>query len=81
MPKFILKSLSGNILYGNTVILDTSFINDDADYGGMLYELKKLNIRDGFEFQIDNAGDILMGRTVYKKCARLLKKFGVRAVN
>ena len=59
MSRFILKSSSGNILYGNTVILDTFFINDAVDYGGMLYELKKLNIRDGFEFQIDNAGDIL----------------------
>lgn len=81
MPKIILKSSSGNTLYGNTVILDTSFINDAADYGGMLYELKKLGIRDGFEFQIDNANDLLMERSVYKKCARLLKKFGVKAVN
>ena len=81
MSKVILKSPSGNILYGNTVILDTSFINDDADYGGMLYELKKAGVRDGFEFQIYNAGDILMERTVYKKCARLLKKFGVKAIN
>ena len=81
MPKFIPKSSSGNILYGNTVILDTSFINDAANYGGMLYGLKKLNIRDGFGFQIDNAGDILMERTAYKKCAWLLKSFGVKAIN
>ena len=81
MPKFILKSSSGNILYGNTVTLDTSFINNAANYGGMLYELKKLNIRDGFGFQIDNAGDILMEHAVYEKCARLLKKFGVKRVN
>lgn len=81
MPKIILKSSSGNTLYGNTVILDTSLINDAADYGGMLYELKKLGIQDGSEFQIDNAGDLLMHRAIYKKCARLLKKFGVKAVN
>ena len=81
MSKIILKSPSGNILYGNTVILDTSSINDVADYGGMLYELKKLGVRDGFEFQIDNANDLLMERAVYKRCARLLKKFGVKAVN
>lgn len=81
MPTFILKSSSGNILYGNTVILDTSFINDATDYGGMLHELKKLGIRDGFEFQIDNAGNILMERAVYKKCVGLFKKFGVKLVN
>lgn len=81
MSKFIHKSSSGNVLYGNTIILDTSYIDDSADYGGMLYELKKLDIRDGFGFQIDNAGDILMECPVYKKCARLLKKFGVRAIN
>ena len=68
-------------MYGDTVILDTSLINDPADYGGMLYELKKLGIRDGFEFQIDNASDILMNRDVYKKCSRLLKEFKVKAVN
>lgn len=81
MPKILLRSSSGNTLYGNTVILDTSLINDAADYGGMLYELKKLNIRDGYEFQIDNAGDILMNRDVYKKCSKLLKGFKVKAVN
>lgn len=81
MHKFSLKSSSGNTLYGGVVILNTSVINDTVDYGGMLYELKKLGIRDGFEFQIDNAGGILMERPIYKKCARLLKKFGVRAVN
>ena len=50
-------------MYGNTVILDTFLINDTADYGGMLYELKKLGIRDGSEFQIDNTGVLLMQRT------------------
>lgn len=69
MSKILLESSSGNILYGNTVILDTSFIKDAAEYGGMLYELKKLDIRDGSGFQIDNTGDLLMHRAVYKKCA------------
>jgi len=63
MLKNIPKSPNGNILYGNTVILDTFLINDTADYGGMLYELKKLGIRDGSEFQIDNTGVLLMQRT------------------
>jgi len=75
------RSTNGNILYGNTVILDTFLINDTADYGGMLYELKRIGIRDGSGFQIDNAGDLLMQRIVYKKCIRLLKKFGVKAIN
>jgi len=81
MPKIPLKSSTGNTLYGDTVILDTSLINDPADYGGMLYELKKLNIRDGYEFQIDNASNILMNRDAYKKCVKLLKEFKVKAIN
>ena len=62
------------------VILDTSEILDFADYGGMLYELKKMNICDGKEFQIDNGGDLLMYYTAYKQCSNILDGFGVKAV-
>jgi len=62
------------------VILDTSEIEDIADYGGLLYELKKLGIRDGREFQIDNAGNLLMNYGVYKKCKHIVKKFKVKAL-
>ena len=76
-----LKGSSGKILCGGAVILDTSEIESEADYGGMLYELKKLGVKNGEEYQIGNAGEILMDRPEYKKCARVLKKFGARAVN
>ena len=76
-----LKSSSGRTLYGGVVILDTSEIEDEVDFGGMLYELKKLGIRDGYEYQVDNAGDILMYFDAYGKCTNILKRFGVRAVN
>ena len=36
-----LQSSSGRTLHGAVVILDTSEIQDEIDYGGMLYELKK----------------------------------------
>jgi hypothetical protein len=76
-----LQSGSGKTLYKGVVILDTSGIEDFADYGGILYELKKLGIRDGESYQIDNAGDLLMYRYAYKKSAKMLRKFGVKAVN
>ena len=76
-----LQSSSGRILYGGVVILDTSEIEDDADFGGMFYELKKLGIRDGEAYQIGNAGDLLMNRDAYKRCKRILEKFGVKVVN
>ncbi|MBT9131340.1 MAG: hypothetical protein DDT41_01645 [candidate division WS2 bacterium] len=72
---------SGGILYGEVVILDTSAIEDQADYGGMLYELKKLEVREGREYQIDNAGCLLMYRDAYKRCKRILENFGVKVVN
>ena len=81
MNQKYLTSSSGNTLYGGVIILDTSRIEDAADYGGMLYELKKFGILDGKTFQIDNAGNLLMSRRVYKKCSHILKKFKVKAVN
>ena len=68
-------------LYGGVAILNSDEIEDEADFGGMLFELKKLGIIDGREYQIDNGGSILMDRDAYKKAAKVLKKFGVRAVN
>ena len=76
-----LQSSGSRTLYGDVVILDTSEIADDADYGGMLYELKKLGITDGEAYQIDNAGDLLMYRHAYEKCKNMLKKFEVKTVN
>ena len=76
-----LRSSNGSALYENVAILDTSEIEDAADYGGMLYELKRLGIIDGESYQIDNAGDLLMYRHAYKKCKNVLNKFGVKAVN
>ena len=71
----------GTGLYAGVLIIDTSEIEDDADYGGMLYELKKVGIRDGEEYQIDNGGNLLMYRDAYKRCKRILEKFGVKVVN
>lgn len=71
----------GTGLYAGVVIVDTSEIEDEADYGGMLYELKKLGIRDGEEYQIDNGGDLLMYYGAYKKCKHILKNFGARPAN
>lgn len=76
-----LQSSRGRTLYGGVVILDTSEVEDEADYGGMLYELKKLGIRDGEHFQVDNGGDILMYREAYEKCAEVIEKFGAKPVN
>ena len=79
--KSYLTSSSGRTLYGGVVILDTSEISDFADYGGLLYELKKSGVRDGDSFQVDNGGDLLMLDDVYNKCSHILKKFKVRPVN
>jgi hypothetical protein len=68
-------------LYAGVVIIDTSEIEDDADYGEMIYELKKLGIRDGKEFQIGNGGDLLMYFDAYKKCKHVLKEFGAKVDN
>jgi len=76
-----LRSQSGMTLYGGVVIVDTSGIEDEADYGGLLYELKKLGVLDGEAYQIDNAGDLLMYRDAYEKCKDILKKFGARPSN
>lgn len=76
-----LQSSRGRTLHGDVVILDTPEIADYADYGGMLYKLKKSGILDGEAYQIDNAGDLLMYRHVYENCKNILEKFGVKAVN
>jgi hypothetical protein len=75
-----LQSSRGRTLYGDVVILDTSEIADNADYGGMLYEIKKIGVRDGEAYQIDNCGDLLMYRGAYRRCKHILEKFGVRAL-
>lgn len=75
-----LQSSRGRSLCGDVVILDTSEIADYADYGGMLYELKKVRIRDGEAYQIDNRGDLLMYRDAYRRCKHILRKFGVKAL-
>ena len=75
-----LQSSRGGSLRGDLVILDTSEIGDYADYGGMLYELKKVRIRDGEAYQIDNCGDLLMYRDAYRRCKHILEKFGVKAI-
>lgn len=71
----------GSGLYAGVVILDTSEVEDEVDYDNLLYQLKKMNIRDGESYQIDNAGDLLMEYNAYKKCRTILEKFGVRPVN
>jgi hypothetical protein len=68
------------VSYGKGVILDTSEIEDAADYGGLLYELKKLGIRDGESYQIDNGGDLLTYYDVYERCKKILNKFKVKAL-
>jgi len=70
----------GTGLYAGVVILDTSQFEDLADYGGMLYELKKIGIRDREAYQIDNCGDLVMCSYAYKRCKHILKKFGVKFV-
>lgn len=40
--------------HSSVIILDTSRIQDNTDYGSMLHELKKIGIRDGETYQIDN---------------------------
>ena len=47
----------------------------------MLYELKKLGIRDGKQYQIDNAYNILMDHDAYGKCKDILRESGVEATN
>lgn len=75
-----LQSSRGRILYGGVMILDPSEMEDEIDYGGMLYELKKLGIRDGEAYQISNGGVILMYSDVYKRCRHIIKKFGVKVL-
>ena len=75
-----LQDGSGGTLCAGVVILDTSEIEDDADYGGMLYELKKIGVRDGEAYQIDNCGDLLMYRDAYRRCKHILEKFRVKAL-
>ena len=76
-----LPSSSGRTLHGAVVILASSEIEDEIDYGGMLYELKKIGLRDGEAYQIDNCGDLLMYRDAYRRCKHILKKFGVNALS
>ncbi len=71
-----LQSSSGRILYGSVVIIDPSDMEDEIDYGEMLYELKKRGVSDGEAYQISNAGVILMYRNAYEKCKDIIKKFG-----
>jgi hypothetical protein len=75
------EGILGTGLYAGVVIIDCSEIEDEADYGGMLYELKKLGIRDGEQYQIDNGGDLLMYYDDYKRCKKIIKKFGAKATN
>jgi len=75
-----LQSSSGRTLHGTVLILDSSEIEDEIDYGGMLYELKKIGVRDGEAYQIDNCGDLLMYRDAHRRCKHILKKFGVKAL-
>jgi hypothetical protein len=63
------------------VILDTSMIENGIDYGGMLFALKNVKVRDGQEYQIDNGLGLLMDFRAYKKCRNILNKFGVKAIN
>jgi len=69
------------MLYASVVIIDMSEIDDFADYGGLLFELKRIGIRDGKEYQIDNAGDLLMYYDAYEKCKLILNRFRAKAVN
>jgi len=75
-----LQSSRGRTLHGDVVIFDTSEIADYADYGGMLYEFKKIGVRDGEAYQIDNCGDLLMYRDAYRRCKHILEKFRVKAL-
>jgi len=76
-----LQDSNGGILCRGVLILDASGIEDDADYGGMLYELKKSGIRESETYQIDNAGDLLMYRDAYRRCKHILEKFGAKVVS
>jgi hypothetical protein len=60
------------------VILEASDIEDWVDHGGFLYELKKMNIIDGVDYQIDNGGDLLMDYPAYVKCRKILRQFKVK---
>ena len=62
------------------VTLDSSEIEDEIDYGGMLYELKKVGVRDGEAYQIGNRGDLLMYRDTYRRCKHILEMFGAKAL-
>lgn len=75
-----IKKSRKKVSYGEVVILDTSEIEDAADYGGLLYKLKKLGARDGESYQIDNGGDLLMYYDVYERCKKILKEFKVKAL-
>jgi hypothetical protein len=75
------QSSSSRTSYVEIVILDPSEMEDEVEYGGMLYELKKLGIQDGKAYQISNGGIMLMYRDDYEKCKKILNKFGVKAVN
>lgn len=54
------------------VILDTTEITDFANYGGMLYMLKRTNLVKGRDFQIDNAGGLLMNYKAFCKGKKFL---------
>lgn len=58
------------------VIIDTSEIVDFADFGGMLYELKKLNVREGTDFQFGNGAEMLIHDGAFVRCRGILQRFG-----
>ncbi len=57
------------------IIVDTSDI-DTIDLGGMLYKLKQIDILDGRDYQMGNAGELLMNSEAYLRCETILRSFG-----
>ncbi len=72
----------GSGLYGGIVILDmaSSSIEDFDERDVLFRDLAKISVYDGIDFQIDNAGDLIMEYDAYKRCQPILEKYGVYAV-
>jgi hypothetical protein len=59
--------------------VDVSGMHSPADYGGLIFELKKMGIVDGRDYQTEGNGlGLFMQRASLDRCQGLLAQFGAR---
>jgi hypothetical protein len=73
--------LAGEVPTASVVHVDVSDMEDPADYGGLLFELKKMGILEGRDYQIEGNGcGLFMCYSSFQRCQGVLLRFGVAPV-